>query len=104
MVNQSRSNDVTYHFWQLFPDVVTHRRQVRHDNEMKKSKGVEHLHQFLARLVDLADHEHLRAVSMIPLVVHRDVNVDHHTLLQHRAVRNTVADDLVDARAAAMAG
>ena len=41
-----------------------------------------HLDKALAGLVYLSDHEHFRAVSMVALVEHGHIHIDHHALFQ----------------------
>ena len=61
-----------------------------------------HLDEILAGLVYLSDHEHFRAISMVALVEHGHIHIDHHALFQNCVVRDPVADYLIDASTAAV--
>ena len=52
------------------------------------------------RLVHVAHQERLRAVAMVAANVACDVEVDDVAVLQNSRIRNPMADDLVDRRAA----
>mmetsp|Transcript_5093 Transcript_5093/g.19703 ORF Transcript_5093/g.19703 Transcript_5093/m.19703 type:complete len:293 (+) Transcript_5093:306-1184(+) len=83
------------------PD-LPHRRPGLTNRDRRVQRSLRRLHQPPHLLRHVPHHDRPRRVAVIPVQVHRDVNIYDISVQDHRVVRDSVTDALVQARAHAL--